>query len=236
MPAVKAFLKYMDENERMELKKSVCLFTISVGQQSHEGERFEATIELINKSFSSSIMLLDDSLQRHNMALNQKENAEFFYNISLQEGDLWLKRNEKYYKRCKNLTKIIRWDHWLKHSSYTKNYEVIKQALEKDKRYMQVFEASIDEFLNKYTKRATELNNYTRDRARKLCFDFILEECTALTLWPELDANYEAYPGIHNSAIQATRKRFIGGDILKPLTIGFRNAGQMEPQKFILLQ
>jgi len=86
MPSVKAFFKYIDEEEKGKLKNSTCMFTISVGQQSHENERFESTIELISRSFSSAVMLIDDSLQRHNMALNQKENAQYFYNISIQEG------------------------------------------------------------------------------------------------------------------------------------------------------
>jgi hypothetical protein len=234
--SVKAFFKYLDENERKKLNNSTCLFTISVGQQSHEGERFEATMELINRSFSSSIMLIDDSLQRHNMALNQKEDAEYFYNISVQEGDLWLERNEEYYKKCKNLKKIVRWDYWLNHPDYKKQHEKLKTALKGDNNYLTAFEHSIDEFLSKYTKRLTESNNYQIDRAKKLCLDFILEECTALTLWPELNAKYEAYPGIHNKAIEETRKRFVPNSIIRPITIGFRNAGQMEPQKFILLR
>ena len=236
MPIIKAFFKYIDEKQRTKLQASTCLFTISVGQQSHEGKRFESTIELIDKSFSSSIMLLDDSLQRYNMALNRKEEAEYFYNISIKEGDLWLNRNEKYYKSCKNLKEIIRWDTWLKHPRYNEHHEKIKQVLKEDKSYQEAFDHAIDEFLRKYTRRLTEFSGYQADRARRLCFDFILEECTALTLWPEVNVQYEAYPGLHNRAIEETRKRFVSNNALRPLTIGFRNAGQMEPQKFILLQ
>jgi len=237
MPIIKAFFKYIDEKQKTRLKDSTCLFTISVGQQSHEGKRFESAIELIDRSFSSSIMLIDDSLQRYNMALNRKEEAQYFYNISIKEGDLWLNRNEKYYKRCKNLKKIIRWNDWLKHPHYNEQHEKIKQALKEDKSYLEAFDLSIDGFLRKYTRRLTEFSGcYEPDRARRLCFDFILEECTALTLWSEVNAQYEAYPGIHNRAIEETRKRFVSNNVLRPLTIGFRNAGQMEPQKFILVQ
>ena len=236
MPSVKAFFKYIDSQEKMRLKSSTCLFTISVGQQSHEGDRFSATIDLINNSFSSAIMLVDDSLQRHNMALNRKESADYFYETSIKEGDLWLKRNEKYYTKCKNLKKIIRWDYWRKHPNYQASHQNIKAALDQDAFYKEEMDYSINEFLNKYAKRLTNDIHYNLERAKKLCFDFILEECTAVTLWPELKAQYEAYPGLHNKAIEGTRKRFVANNqLLNPVTIGFRNAGQMLPQKFILL-
>jgi len=79
-----------------------------VGQATHEEELFAITLDLVNKSFASCTLLVDDSLQRHNMAINTTKDANFFYEIAVKEGDLWLERNRKYYdgltiRDCKNL-------------------------------------------------------------------------------------------------------------------------------------
>ena len=117
MRQVKAVLK-CEESLKEKIGNAKCLITISVGQEVHEGEKFLATVDLANSSFGSCVLLIDDSLQRHSMALNSTHNADFYYEKSIALGNEWLERNEKYYKDLKNLEQILRWDHWLKHSKY----------------------------------------------------------------------------------------------------------------------
>ena len=76
MTRVKSFFRYVSETEKSKFCSSQCFLTISVGQQTHEGERFESTMELVNASFQSCILCIDDSLQRHTMALNTDKNAD----------------------------------------------------------------------------------------------------------------------------------------------------------------
>lgn len=242
MPTVKSFFKYLHEVDPSQFKNSQCLLTISVGQQTHEDERFESTVALINDSFGSCILCVDDSLQRHTMALNTEKDADSFYNRSIKEGDLWLDRNQKYYSQLTIPLQIIRWEKWLNHVNYHAQKEKVKQAIESDPVYQAAFEHSITEFLEKYTKRLKHPEHFDQIRemkARKLCFEFILEECTALSLWPELVCHFEVYPNRHNAAIEETRKRFVLPDypnLLRPITIGFKNAKQIKPQQFLLPQ
>lgn len=238
MGKIKPFFKTQHFNIS-GFKQSTCLTTISVGQQTHEGERFSATIDLLNNSFQSCVMLIDDTLQRHTMALNAMEDAAFFYEKSLKEGDLWLERNEKYYKKLSILTKIIRWDTWLNHPNFLTQKKKIEDAIHDDIVYRQAFENSIEIFLTKYYSRLLNPENFDMERARKLSFNFVLEECTALCLWPELQCQFEVYPNRHNAAIEETRMRFVLSkhpDLLHPITIGFRNSKQIKPQHFELLQ
>ena len=221
------------------LKHSRCLTTISVGQQTHEGERFSATVELINNSFQSCTMLIDDSLQRHTMALRSRENAEFFYERSIKEGDLWLERNEKYLRKLNILDKMIRWDTWLHHPDFIVKKKEIEEALAEDSTYRHAFDSSIDAFVVKYQSRLADPENFDVERAKKLSFDFVLEECTALCLWPALQCQYEVYPNQHNAAIEETRRRFVLSkypDLLQHITIGFRNSKQIGQQQFELLK
>lgn len=238
MKTVKCSFKNITEEEKNKFKNSSCLLTISVGQQTHENERFAATIDLINYSFKSCIIQIDDTLQRHTMALNHNEDPDYFYDVSKAEGKLWLERNEKYINRLKIPMKLYRWDEWLFRDNFDTQKNRLLNKLNEDLEYQKAFEVSIDNFISKCLQRNSRLMEFEIKRLKKLSFDFVLEECTALTLWPELICQYEAYPNGHNSAIEATKKLFIYPfyhDILRSITIIFKNAGQLTPQKFYLL-
>lgn len=240
MAKTKCFFRFLKNNEDKTIfPKSRCLFTISVGQQTHENEHFEATIELLNKSFESCVMLVDDSLQRHTMAFNRKQNPDFFYDISIKEGDLWLERNRKYYERLQNLERIIRWDNWLNHPKFNEQKKAIEALIQKDKDYAYAFESSVCDFVTKYYNRRSNREKFDLKRAKNLSFNFILEECTALCLWVELNCKYEVYPSVHNSAINSTREKFVLSkrlDLLNAVTLGFRNVKQLKPQRFLMLE
>lgn len=230
---VKPVFKCRNDLNKELFKHSRCLLTISVGQEVHESDKFYATIDLVNKSFASCVMLIDDSLQRHTMALNSKKNADFFYKFSLEQGDLWLKRNYQYYKKLTKLESIIRWDKWLKHSDYFKQETTIKGLLEKDPAYKGAFEKTIQEFLRRYYQRLIVQSNFDINRAQKLCFDYLIEENVALALWPELNCHFEVYPSQRNLAMNETHKRFVVPnypDLLHAVAIKFKNRKQLKPQ------
>jgi hypothetical protein len=234
MSKIKAFFKCAEEL-KSQFAHSDCLLTISVGQAAHEEEVFDVTMELVNRSFASCTLLIDDSLQRHNMALNSTKDADFFYDISIREGDLWLQRNKKYYNSLTIPKRIFRWDKWLKHPKLSQCIKQVRVAIKDDAAYKKVFDKSIEDFLKKYSKRLHDINNFDWQRARKLSYDFVTEECAALCLWPELQCHFEAYPIKHNEAITVTRERFIAPhypQLLQAVNIGFRNIKQIKPQRF----
>lgn len=219
---------------------SQCLLTISVGQEVHEGEKFEATIDLVNKSFNSCIMCVDDSLQRHSMALTSGQDAESFYSASIIAGDEWLKRNERYYSKLTILSKIIRWDTWLKHRDYLFQQNLIKSLIETDINYQQAFDETINEFLRRFYSRLNEYDKqlFNMEKARALCFDYLLEECTAMCLWPETECHFEVYPSPRNLAMHETHRRFVltkHPHLLHAVAIKFKNRKQLKPQKFDFL-
>ncbi len=239
MQKIKAVFRNIADSTHAQFKNSRCLLTISVGQATHEGEMFEATMELINASFDSCILLIDDTLQRHTMALNKPEEADYYNNIALQEGELWLARNKKYYSSLTIPIKIMRWDFWLNHPKFNAKRNEIIQLTENDLAYKSTFVHSIEAFLKKYCERLVDTTHFDIEKARRLSFDFVVEECTALSLWPELFCHYEVYPNRHNKAIEESRKRFVLAhypNLLHAVTIGFKNAQQIRPQQFTLIQ
>jgi len=236
MSYIKPVFKCLDSYKK-DFKNSQCLLTVSVGQEVHEGEKFEATIDLVNQSFKSCILLVDDSLQRHTMALTSHQDAGSLYDYSLQLGDEWLKRNEKYIDKLTILNQIIRWDRWLKHRDYHSQQNLIKSTISNDIAYKLVFNETITEFLRRYCLRLSENDkaNFSIERAHNLCLDYLIEECTAMCLWSEMTCHFEVYPSPRNLAMHETHQRFVVPqypNLLHAVPIKFKNRKQFKPQCF----
>lgn len=232
---MKVNFKNTSKEELNKFSESKCLLLISVGQESHENERFAETIKLVNHSFKSCIVSLYDSIQRITIALNSTHEPEHFHSHANIEGDLWLERNKPYYSRLEHLEKIVRWDDWLYHPNYKQQRNQLIKVIDSDPEFKQIFENTVTSYLERYCKRVDNLSHFDYPRARNLCFDYLVEECTILCLWTELQCPYEIYPNYHNEAIEATRKRFIQPffpNCLQAVRLGFRNTKQLKPQKF----
>ncbi len=189
-----------------------------------------------NLGFESCIMLIDDSLQRHSMALDDEQSAADFYQRSIIAGDQWLQRNAVYYEKLTILEKIVRWDHWLQHPSFAIQQTKLKKFIASNVLYKNTFTHTVDEFLRRYCQRITSNADFKIERARALCLDYLLEECTALCLWPELGCQFEVYPNRRNLAMSDTHQRFVlpqYPDLLHAVAIKFKNRKQFKPQQLI---
>lgn len=220
------------EEFKKEFHASRCLLTISVGQEVHEGEKFYKTIDLVNLSFKECIILVDDSLQRHSMRLNTNLSDKEAYRISLNEGDLWLKRNEAFYKKLSIPFKIIRWNKWLHHPNYKRQREKIDSLYTTNSSYRESVHSSIQEFLDRYVNREEKVDT---EKGFNLCLEYLKEECTALCLWVEEECHFEVYPSKRNEVMSATHETFVKPyypNLLHPVAIKFKNRKQLSPQKF----
>lgn len=238
MSSIKPVFKCVEGHKDI-FKNSQCLLLISIGQEAHEGDRFEATIDLVNSSFSSCIISLYDSIQRHTMSLNSLDEPEKFHQIAINEGDLWLKRNEKYFKKLTILKYITRWNSWLHHPNYIIQKNTILELINTNPLFKSVFDETVETYLARYCKRLSNIKEFNLHRAKTICFDYLVEECAVLCLWPELKCQFELYPNYHNAAIEETRKVLLSPkhpELMRPIRIGFRNAKQVKPQKFELLE
>lgn len=215
-----------------------CLLTISVGQEVHEGEKFEKTIEIVNNTFRSCTILIDDTLQRHTMALNTNDKtAADFYDASIAAGQSWLKRNRLYYEKLTIPYHIIHWNDFLFHKKFPAQQDTIKEFMQKNSTYHDCFESTIDEFLTRLGNRYQMPLLFSNERARLLCMDYLLEETTAMCLWPELNCQFEVYPSKRNAAMAATHQLFVLPEypnLLHPVAIKFKNRKQLTPQAFMV--
>ncbi len=68
-----------------------------------------------------------------------------------------------------------------------------------------------------------------------MILDYLIEECTALCLWPEINAHFEVYPSKRNLAMSQTHQRFVLPQyphLLHSIAIKFKNRKQFKPQNF----
>jgi hypothetical protein len=208
MSQIKAAFKCSEE-DRAKFKDSRCLLTISVGQEAHEGEKFAATIDLINRSFKSCIILVDDTLQRHTLAIGSEQSSDYFYEKTLVLGDRWINENKQYYESLSVVEKVIRWNYWLTCKDYLNAKEKVTSLLTVEEEYKQIFQDSIEQFLFRYSKRLENPHTFDKKKAELLCLDYLTEECAMIVLSNSLKAQFELYAGQHNQAILETYKRFV---------------------------
>ena len=231
---IKPVFKCPEEHKNI-FKQSRCLLTISVGQEVHEGEKFSATIELVNDAFQECVILVDDTLQRHSMKFESHLTIEELYQVALEQGDLWMARSEPVYSKMTIPYKVLRWNKWLHHKNYNSVNSILRNIYEIDSQYRSQIDASVIQFLDRYFSRANKAV-VTKDDAFQLCLDYLLEECTALCLWVEEGCQFEVYPSKRNSAMTETHERFVlpnYPDLLYPVAIKFKNRKQLKPQVFL---
>ncbi len=184
----------------LESSNKVALLSISVGQKPHEGSKFAATLALINETFDSCVIAVNDTLQRHTLSALSKTSPESLSAVALLEGDQWIDRNMPLIKKI--MTKecrIKRWDDWLHHDSY-KNYRVqINQLYNADNTFKEIIDFLADDFAHRLIDRGYDVELHSSIAKSK---EYLLEECAAMCIWYDEGYAFDIYPSIRNKAIE----------------------------------
>lgn len=181
----KATFKITPSNFKNNINPS-CVLPISVGQPYHEGDKFEATIKLINKKFKTCEIIVCDTLHKYNMDNN--------YDLALQSGNDWLERNIPILNRVKSncLYTISRWDDWINKDKFN---EYKKEILGiNDCEYLN----SLEESITKYVDRQNDI------RLRENSLEYLIEECAVVPLMFDSGFQYHIYPNVLTPVLEKT--------------------------------
>ncbi|MGD9153365.1 MAG: hypothetical protein PVG30_06900 [Gammaproteobacteria bacterium] len=195
--------KYKDEFER-----SRCFLPISVGQPYHEGEKFAATIRLVNDSnFKECVIVVCDTLQRHTMAIFEPEmDEESLYQKALQNGDAWIERNKSTIETLTIPYQIVRWNKWLFSPLYQQKRKIIDEAYDADAKFKKAFDDTVSQFLDRIKKRRKDINlSIAFDKS----LEYVKEECVFDFLCIKDQFNFEIYPQLRSKAKQVVYEKFI---------------------------
>lgn len=199
---VKASFKDCSIEDRNRFSKSRCIMPISVGQKVHEGAKFIATLNLINRSFQHCDILIDDSIQRYTYMIGTGLSEEKAYGQAITEGDSWIDRNIQFYSKLTISHRIIRWDDWTSMKMYQFFNKQIIDLYNNNLTYQTAFNQNIHLFLERFKANSDLVFNY--DEAYSLCQRYLLEECSVMCLWAEQGYDFEVYPNGRNNAMAAT--------------------------------
>jgi len=227
---VKASFRECPLSEREKFSKSSCLMPISIGQEVHEGDKFTAVLKLVNRNFSKCTILIDDTVQRHTLAIIQNESStKELYNEALRQGSEWLVKYLPEIEQHFDIPfSIIRWNKWLNHNDFQNSLNQIKQSYNADPEYRNAIDENINDFLTRYQKKHGS-SNFDWKIGEALCFNYLIEECAAMCLWIEENCEYELYPSGRNKAMTATYKRFIepkAPNLLISVALRFKKYGK----------
>jgi tRNA-dependent cyclodipeptide synthase len=207
-----------NEPYKRELAGTDCLLHISVGQKYHEGEKFLATMDLINDTFKSCTIMLCDTLQRHTLKMSHPGLSDAELRAKARAlGDAWLARNKTAYAHLGIPCKIMRWDDWLYHKDYNLYRKQVDELYCTNKTYQQ----SVFNTIAKFLKR----RGLSQDKqAFSLCEAYVLEECPVLIpLWAKTNCQFVVYPRFRTAAMATTYEHFLGGrkDLLRDVSLKF---------------
>lgn len=230
----RAVLKADSQEHKDKFSQSHCLVTISVGQEVHEGDKFLSTLSVVNKSFKKATLCVDDTLQRHSMALVHHTTAAEMLEAAENAGNEWLERNLALIEKLDIDWEIVRWNDWLYHQDFKDAYLRVEEKLKQDITYHELVVSSVNEFAERYARRVPK-EDYDYNRVARVCLNYLKEECAAMLLWQNQGWHFEVYPGKRNAAMRATHCRFIlpkSPDLLHAVWVKFRGRKQLKPQNF----
>lgn len=222
---VKASFAGCPISDRKVFDLSRGMLLISIGQSYHEGEKFEATLELVNRKFKCCTLMLADTLQRHNIQAQEGLGTDEAYLESLKRCDDWLERNQAAIHNFLDIPfNVVRWNEYLDHPDFDAKLKFI-DSFYRDAGF---FYESVDSTVNEYMNRGNraELPEDRQHFLRENCLRYLLEECAVMLLWWEKDGfEFEVYPTKRNAAMSAVFDQIISPadpSILRPVNLRFK--------------
>ncbi len=160
---------------------------ISVGNPKHDGDKFFALAEWAAARFEKVILIVSDTLQRHNLSFYRGMSESSAYQASLDMGNYWLHKNQKAIDILPNKI-ITRWNDWINDTAYADARHVIQKQFDANEYFRATVEAKALEF----SVRQFGLSN---PDAVKVSVKYILEELAAFALMFSRERAIDVYPG-----------------------------------------
>jgi tRNA-dependent cyclodipeptide synthase len=185
--------------------KTACL-AVSVGREYHEGDKLKAAIEWINTRFQFVIVDVADTLQRHNLMLEQGLSETLAYEKARRMGDEWLERNKEPLNAFRIPVRIDCWDDRLKHPQYRNTRVQFEQLYWNNN----VFQQAVNTDAARFVRRQMDKNpEVSVQHAFENSVKYLLEETAALTLFYRENPCATIYPSSSTLCFETIKQGMI---------------------------
>lgn len=224
-PALRATFRHNVKNSKLIYNDSTVILLISPGQEYHEGEKFAATIDLINRSgFKECLIIIGDTNYRHTLKIIDASSDDVLYLKAQEVGEQWLTRNYKFLGQLQMNYKITRWASWFAHPTYEEHRKTVDYFYEHDLKFREAFLKSANEFVARIMERQNMIVSY--EEAINASLEYLKEECAIIMpVWAELGFNIIIYPSNMLEAMEKTYETIVKpnmGDHLIWLPLRFK--------------
>lgn len=170
----------------------VARLQISVGNPKHDGEKFYALAEWAAARFDSIILIVSDTLQRHNLVLNMGLDDQQAHNVSLQQGDYWLSQNRAALDLMPQKT-ITKWNDWLNHADFNEAHALLLKLYDEHDGVKKAIQEKAALFSEKRIANLT--NSFSAETITETSVRYIIEELSAFSLMFRGQRAIDVYPG-----------------------------------------
>jgi tRNA-dependent cyclodipeptide synthase len=204
---------------------------VSMTNEKCTGEYLAAIVKLIERRFKAdeSILLVSDTLQRHNIAYQTGRDVDDCYDEAKQMGDDWLEANRETLREALDAgITIIRWDDALTMMDVAGANEFVGELVDMDAE----FSAHMADSLQMFLGRRDESSLYGSPEHLAVCERFVREELGVIGALAS-QFGYLLYPGQLPPVAELTLQRlFVGNSPMKSRQIKMvRNKSRPEKKK-----
>jgi len=177
-------------------KFSRCRLDISVGQPYHEGEKFKAAVDWVNRYAEDPFVRCDvvvvDTLQRHTMAGLGADPAAASVEARLA-GDEWILRHRDDLATLTMPWRIVRWDELLGHPRLPAMRARLGRLTEAEPNFRAAISTAGTAFVARIHARGIPVPD--DERLLRCSCDYLLEEMAVIAVLQEERPAVDCYPG-----------------------------------------
>lgn len=171
---------------------SVARLQISVGNPKHTGDKFFALTEWAAARFDKVILIVSDTLQRHNIAVEHNITVDEAYQVSVLAGQRWLKENKAALDNLTSSQRVITmWDEWMMHPQYAETLKEVRSVYEAS----DVVRQTVNEKAQSFCMRSASEQSIAQCRDFESSVTYILEEVAAFAVMFKETRAVDIYPG-----------------------------------------
>lgn len=162
---------------------------ISVGQPKHTGEKFKTLTEWASMRFDKVVLIVSDTLQRHNIAFNEGISLEDAHRRAWIMGQEWIRENRAAIDLISPHKRIIAtWEDWITHPDYQTEKDAIMELFRTDEN----FRATVRNKATEFSSKRGSIRDFSA--AYQVSLTYLLEEIPAFKLMMR-DGGVDIYPG-----------------------------------------